>query len=93
MAVEAHIPDPQYMRRDREKVAAAFGRALRLERARSGLSQEELAFRAKVDRTFVSRAERGERQPALTTVFLLAKALSIRPIQLVEQTEKALRSA
>jgi len=80
------------MRRDRTRVAVAFGRALRRERVRAGLSQEELAFRAKVDRTFVSRAERGERQPALTTVLLLARALGIRAAVLVEATEKDLKA-
>lgn len=75
------------MCQDRAKVATAFGSAMRAERERIGLSQEELALRAGVDRTFVSRAERGERQPALTTVFLLAKALGLRPSQLVEKAE------
>jgi transcriptional regulator with XRE-family HTH domain len=78
------------MRKDREKIAKAFGNALQQERKRAGLSQEELAFRAKVDRTFVSRAESGKRQPALTTVFLLAKALGIRPAGLIEHTHKQL---
>lgn len=65
----------------------AFGRALREERGRAGLSQEELAFRAKVDRTFVSKAERGERQPALATVFLLAGALNMSASALVQRAE------
>lgn len=80
------------MRKDRERVAKAFGRALKRERKRVKLSQEELAFRAKVDRTFVSLAERGRRQPALATVFLLAKAIGTRPAALVELTDKQLRS-
>lgn len=72
------------MRQDREKIAKAFGRALREARIRAELSQEELAFKANVDRTFVSRAERGERQPALTTVFLLAAAVDLAPGRLVD---------
>lgn len=79
------------MRKDRAKIAKAFGVALRQARARSGISQEELALRADVDRTFVSRAERGERQPALTTVFLLAKALGLRADDLVASTREALK--
>ena len=78
------------MRPDRENIAAAFGRALKQERTRIGLSQEELAFRANVDRTFVSRAERGERQPALATVFLLARALKISPGALVTAAETSM---
>lgn len=78
------------MRQDREQVAAAFGRALRQERQRAGLSQEELAFRANVDRTFVSRAERGERQPALATVLLLAEALDVPAAKLIASTVEML---
>lgn len=77
------------MRPDRKKIAKAFGQALKQERILAGLSQEALALTANVDRTFVSRAERGERQPALTTVFLLASALKISPSKLIEVTENA----
>lgn len=90
MVTQAHILDAYPMRRDREKVAEAFGRALRQQRTRVGFSQEELAFQAQVDRTFVSRTERGERQPALTTVFMLARALGIPATTLVKQVEKNL---
>lgn len=79
------------MRKDRAKIAKAFGVALRQARQEAGLAQEALALKAEVDRTFVSRAERGERQPALTTVFLLAKALNISASKLVEGTQDALK--
>ena len=79
------------MRKDRARIAKAFGVALRQARLHAELAQEALALRAEVDRTFVSRAERGERQPALTTVFLLAKALNVSASQLVERTQEALK--
>jgi transcriptional regulator with XRE-family HTH domain len=78
------------MRKDRARIAKAFGVALRQARERSGLSQEALALKAEVDRTFVSRSERGERQPALATVFLLAKALEVEPWELIKQADAAL---
>lgn len=78
------------MRKDRARIAKAFGVALRQARVRAGLSQEALALKAEVDRTFVSRSERGERQPALATVFLLAKALEVAPSELVRATQGAL---
>lgn len=40
-----------------------------------------------VDRTSVSRAERGERQPARATVFLPAPALGVSPASLIADTE------
>ena len=78
------------VREDREIVAKAFGAALRRARENAGLSQEELAHLAGVDRTFVSRAERGVCQPALATILLLSRALEIPASALVSATEKAL---
>lgn len=42
-----------------------------------GLSQEELAFRAKVHRTYLGSIERGERNPALKNIAAIAKALDV----------------
>ena len=78
------------VREDRQIVAKAFGQALRKARESGGLSQEDLAGLANVDRTFVSRAERGVCQPALATVLMLADALEIPAASLVASTEQAL---
>jgi transcriptional regulator with XRE-family HTH domain len=48
-------------------------RRLRLER---GLSQEALAFDAGIDRTYVSRLERGRENPTVAVLEKLARALS-----------------
>ena len=74
-----------------DQVSAAFGRVLREQRGTAGLSQEALALSADVDRTFVSQMERGIRQPTLTTLCKLAKALGMQPSTLVARTEKLLR--
>jgi transcriptional regulator with XRE-family HTH domain len=66
----------------------AFGRVLRTQRQARGLSQEALALEADVDRTFVSQMERGIRQPTLTTLWKLAKALDVQPSTLVAKTER-----
>jgi len=79
------------MRRDRQAIAKAFGSALREFRAEKQLAQEELALAAEVDRTFVSKAERGVNQPALTTVFLLSEALKVPASELIARTEQHLR--
>jgi transcriptional regulator with XRE-family HTH domain len=50
----------------------------RLRKAR-GLSQEELAHRAGIDRTFVSGCERHVRNPTLTTVEKIAAGLEVDP--------------
>lgn len=64
-------------------LAERFGRAVRAERIRQGLSQEGLAELAGVDRTYICGLERGRRNPALSTVERIAKALSAEPGQLL----------
>ena len=55
-------------------------RALRLERS---LSQEQLAHRAGLDRTYVSSCEAGRRNVTLRTICRLASALEVDPGELV----------
>lgn len=52
-----------------------FGKILSDYRKEAGLSQEKLAELADYDRTYISLMERGLRQPTLTTIFKLSKAL------------------
>jgi transcriptional regulator with XRE-family HTH domain len=72
-------------------IGSLFGEVLSRHRANAGISQEELALRADVDRTFVSRLERGIRQPTITTLIALAQALDVNAADLVRETEVALR--
>lgn len=68
-------------------IRKAFGEVLREARLSSGLSQEKLALRASLDRTFVSLLERGLRQPSLTTLFALSKQLDVQPSDLIAAVE------
>lgn len=72
---------------DAPKYSLIFGEVLKTRRMALGVSQEELAFRAGVDRTFVSRIERGIRQPTITTIFLLSQALGVAASELVKDVE------
>jgi transcriptional regulator with XRE-family HTH domain len=69
----------------------AFGKVLRELREARGLSQEALALSASVDRTFVSQIERAIRQPTLTTLWKLAKALDVQPSTLITKVERHMR--
>jgi transcriptional regulator with XRE-family HTH domain len=72
-------------------IAQTFGGVLQQRRARLHISQEELAFRADVDRTFVSRLERGLRQPTITTLLAIGQALDISAADLVREVEESLK--
>jgi transcriptional regulator with XRE-family HTH domain len=54
-----------------------FGKRVRELRLARRLSQEELAFRADIHRTYLGGIERGERNPALKNIAAIAKALDV----------------
>lgn len=61
-----------------------IGQNVRTCRTRLGISQEELAFRADLHRTYVSGVERGVRNPTVLIVGRLAKALEVEPPVLLQ---------
>lgn len=60
-----------------------LGRNVREARLRLGISQEELAFRAEMKRSYVSDLERGTRNPSVKAVARLATALGVAPASLL----------
>jgi CheY-like chemotaxis protein len=56
---------------------ALLGAAIKAQRSTLGISQEELAYRAGLHRTYVSDVERGARNPSLESVEKLAQALEL----------------
>lgn len=54
------------------------GHNIKTVREAQGLSQEELAHRADMHRTYVSGVERGIRNPTITVLDRLAKALKVK---------------
>jgi transcriptional regulator with XRE-family HTH domain len=64
-----------------------FGRAVREERLRLGLSQEAFAERARVHRTYVSSIELGKVSVGIEVANELASALDLRLSELVHLAE------
>lgn len=64
-----------------------FAKVLKSTRISRKMSQEELAFRSNLDRTYISMLERGIHQPTLTTLFALSKALNIKPSDMIKLIE------
>ena len=54
-----------------------FGKRLKALREAKGLSQEKLASKSKVHRTYVSLVERGKKNISLVNMEKIAKALNI----------------
>jgi transcriptional regulator with XRE-family HTH domain len=64
-----------------------FGQAIRLERERLELSQEEFAERANVHRTYISSIELGKVSMGIEIAQALAAALGVRLSELVRRAE------
>jgi transcriptional regulator with XRE-family HTH domain len=61
-----------------------FGDRVRQRRHELGLSQEALAHRAHLNRTYIGSLETGERNPSLDLIARLAKALGCDAADLVK---------
>ncbi|AVG16053.1 XRE family transcriptional regulator [Chromobacterium vaccinii] len=70
----------------------AFGRALRKLRKSRELSQEALAFEAGIERNYISLLELGRNSASVNVLFKLAKALGVRPSQLIVDAEQEMAS-
>lgn len=62
---------------------AIVGRNVRQLRQAKGLTQEQLAFEADLDLTYVGGIERGRRNPSLLVMVRLASALDSQVMDLV----------
>ena len=72
---------------EQRRFLRVFGAALRTARQDQGWSQEELAERAGLHRTFVGALERGQRGMNLDRLPALARALGVEPGELVPDRE------
>lgn len=68
----------------RDNIKIYFGRRVREERLQNGLSQEELASRAGVHRTYIGMIERGEKNITLVNIEKIADALAIEISELFD---------
>ncbi len=72
------------MNRERKKYCNDFGEAVRKSRVRVGLTQEDLAERSGIDRSYIGGVERGERNPTLVVICKIADGLGIQLAELLE---------
>jgi len=62
----------------------ALGKNLRAARKKLGLTQEQVAERSGVQAGEISRIEAGKRDPRVSTLERLAKAVELKPGQLLD---------
>jgi len=62
----------------KREILVKFGKKVRSQRATLGLSQEELASRAGVHRTYIGMIERAEKNITLENIEKVAKALNLK---------------
>lgn len=68
-------------------IQRTFGEVVREARAASGISQEELAEKAGLHRTYVSLLERGQRNPTLLVIEALSHALEMPMSDIIKRVE------
>lgn len=62
----------------KREILVKFGEKVRAERLKQNLSQEELAARAGVHRTYIGMIERAEKNITLENIKKIAKALNLQ---------------
>ena len=68
----------------------SFGVTVRAVRQQNGISQEELALRTGLDRSYVGQVERGERNLTLENIYKLADGLGVPPASLLIELNQPL---
>jgi transcriptional regulator with XRE-family HTH domain len=61
------------------------GRNVRRFRIAAGITQEQLAFAAQIDLTYVGGIERGKRNPSVLVLVRIANALTAEPADLLRR--------
>jgi transcriptional regulator with XRE-family HTH domain len=75
-----------------DRLTLAFGLVIRDARLATGWTQEQLAQRAAVHRTYIGDLEHGRKSPTLDVVDAIAGALGRAPHELVASAEQRLRA-
>jgi transcriptional regulator with XRE-family HTH domain len=67
----------------------SLGAQLRQARLQAGLTQEELSFRAQVDRSYISQLERDLKSPTVDMLLRLCRKLNVSASRIVARIERS----
>lgn len=73
------------------KEVLAFGKVIQKQRKLLKITQEELAYRSSLDRTFISYVENGKKIASIVSLFAFARGLHISATDLIRQVEDELK--
>lgn len=73
----------------KSKLLSRFGKRVREERLKRGYSQEQLASRANLHRTYIGMIERAEKNITLENIGKIATALEMKIADLLQNVEDA----
>ncbi|UUZ83197.1 helix-turn-helix domain-containing protein [Paenibacillus sp. P26] len=68
-------------------ISAIIGKTLKAKRMEIGLSQYDLADHYDIDRSFISLVESGKHELSVSKIFILCKALGIKPSDFIRDVE------
>lgn len=69
-------------RHARDPALVALGGAIRAARKERGISQEELAHRSEIDRSYMGSIERGVQNPGIVLIIRVTRALGMTAAEL-----------
>ena len=64
-----------------------LGESLRNARINAGMTQEDVADRASVDRTYVSMLEHDKKSPTVDVLLRICEAMGVRASEIIAQIE------
>ena len=67
-----------------QKFLSSFGKRIATTRKQKGLTQEKLADLIEVHRTYIGFIEQGKRNPSISNIYKIAKALEVSLKELFE---------
>ncbi len=73
---------------EQKNILLIFGKRVKFLRKQKKLSQEELAYRTGLHRTYIGAVERGERNISLKNIAKLAEAFGINIAELFQEQDQ-----
>jgi len=67
------------------ELSKRFGEKIRSVRTAKGISQDKLAVKSQIDRSYIGRIDRGEVNITIDKLYILAAALECKPAELLPE--------